>query len=108
MICDWVPLPFNELRQYCAIGEVRGVTFHSERSIVDGDPQDRVTGEGLFEGFKGFLLGLRPFPGYLLGQVCERSRYRTEPLNESSVEIAKPNETLNIPLILWYRPLSHR
>ena len=102
-----MPLPFHELQQYCAIGKVRRVTFHSERSIVDGDPQDRVTGEGLFEGFKGFLLGLRPFPGYLLAQVRKRSRCRTEPLNESSVEITKPNETLNIPLILWYRLLGH-
>ena len=39
---------------------------------------------------------------------CVHDSYRTEPLNESSVEITKPDETLNIPLILWYGPISYR
>ena len=45
--------------------------------------------------------------GFLLGQVVERSGLPREVINETSVKVCKPNESLQFCDIPWCGPLRH-
>jgi hypothetical protein len=85
---------------------VGGVCFHYELGVRNPMCEDRSCGESLLEWVKGRLtiLGKISFD-VLPSQSREQNCYIRVVMDESSIEVGKPKERLNIFHFTGYRPL---
>src|SRR5882724_8696035 len=76
---------------------VRGISLNCDLSVQDPMGKDQSCGESLFKCFKGGMALIREMPGgTLAGKMRERDCYFGISINETTVEIGKAEEGLNV------------
>src|ERR1700728_932303 len=94
-------------RQDSSNSVVGGVGFDNESGARSKVSEDRSGGKGLLERFKSGLAGGVKVPWDVLsGESCKRSDYTGVVVNETSIEITKTQEGLNILHFSGFRPIQ--
>ncbi|KAG6894983.1 hypothetical protein C0992_003658 [Termitomyces sp. T32_za158] len=89
------------LRQDCTSCEVRAVGLDAERTVVVGEDEDRLGGDGRLQSIKSPLLCIPPGPSYVLSsEVKQQPCVVGEVLDEPLVEVGEPQEGLYFLLVL--------
>src|SRR5882724_4353649 len=85
---------------------VRGISLDCNLSVRDPMGKDRSCGESLFECFKSrmALIGEMPW-GTLAGKTHERDCDFGISIDETTVEIGKAEEGLDVLDLSWYWPI---
>ncbi|KAG6869907.1 hypothetical protein C0992_001608 [Termitomyces sp. T32_za158] len=79
-----------------------------ERTVVVGEDEDGLGGDGGLEGVKSALLCASSGPSYIFsGEVKQRPRVMGEVLDEPPIEVGEPQEGLYLLLVPGLRPLGH-
>src|SRR5882724_13446413 len=85
---------------------VRGISLSFNLSVWDPMGKDRSCGESLFKCFKSGMALIGEMPrGTLAGKMHERDCDFRISVDETTVEIGKAEERLNILNLSWYWPI---
>ncbi|KIK17438.1 hypothetical protein PISMIDRAFT_111416, partial [Pisolithus microcarpus 441] len=90
-----------------AIRAIRGISFDGDWRI--GNPMGKYggRGEGVFEADEGGVAFLGKVPRHVfLGEAGQWHDYLRVVMDESSIEVHKPKERLNVPDFTWFRPIT--
>ncbi|KIK25323.1 hypothetical protein PISMIDRAFT_97008, partial [Pisolithus microcarpus 441] len=90
-----------------AIRAIGGIGFDSDWHIGNPMGEYGSRGEGIFEVDEGRVAFLRKIPSHIfLGEAGQWHNYLRIVMDESSIEVCKPKEGLNVLDFLWFGPIT--